>query len=423
MNRVNRILIGDGVNSGALTTLKVTNGPTIAAGDLVMLRADMSVVETNAAAQALNQAEPVYIAAGVATGQALLSSAIYPKLVTSFRGNAYASPSEQISYLGYNTTSGTIAVNNSTEYVLRVIIKDEMRVMPHRQTARKYNYVTDSTATETELISGLLKQAAKDSSNTYVKVEMVTNGTTTVLGGISTLAVTYGSKTATASSGAHGLVAGDLVRLGGTTAAFPVYKIASVASTTITFEYAYQGASATIANANALEMSAVTAYGIKLTGKAITANGLDYYQKVSFDCNLAPINGNIGDEATHTLATKMSYGSGHYQQVRDMEYKAQGYLGVTNRTSFPSDDLQYPNLFRYNSSANYHLIVIEHSDEHEFFLQNQGKSPVATIIAIPNGNQATLNAQVISGVSENFAYTLAGLFTTKLGFSALPSMT
>lgn len=423
MNRVNRILIGDGVNSGALTTLKVTNGPTIAAGDLVLLKADMTVVETNAAAQALDLTEPVYIAAGVATGQALLSSAIYPKLVTSFKGKAYAAPAEQISYLGYNTSSGTIAVSNSTEYVLRVILKDEMRVMPHRQTARKYNYVTDSTATEVELITGLLKQAAKDTSNTYVKIEMVTNGTATVLGGASTLAVTYGSKTAIASSGSHGLVAGDLVRLGGTTAGFPVYEVASVASTTITFEYAYQGATATIANANALEMSLITAYGIKLTGKAITANGLDYYQKVSFDCNLAPINGTIGDEATHTVATKMSYGSGYYQQVRDMEYKAQGYLGVTNRTSFPSDDLQYPNLFRYSSSNNYHLIVIEHFDEHTYFLQNQGKSPVATVIAIPDGHQATANAQVIDSTDENFCYTLAGLFTTKLGLTALPSMT
>lgn len=419
-NRVNRVLIGDGVNSAALSALTMAN---IAAGDLVLLKADMSVVATNAAAQALSKTDPVYIAMGTGTGTAIISSPIYPKLVTSFKGKAYSAPAEQISYLGFNGTSGTISVANSTEYVLRVIIKDEMRVMPHRQTAKKYNYVTDSTASATELITGILKQAAKDSSNTYVKPEMVTDGTFTPLGGSSTLAVTKGNKIATASSSSHGLVAGSLVRIGGTGATTAVYVVDSVASTTITLKWAYQGATATVANANVGAMSSVVNYGIKLTGVAIPFNNIDYYQKVGFDCGLAPINGVLGDQITHTLSTKMSYGSGYYQQIRDMEYKAQGYLGVTNRTLFPNDELQYTSLFKYSSSSNYHLIVIEHSDEHEFFLQNKGKSPVSTVIAIPDGNQGTTNAQVINSTNENFCYTLAGLFTTALGYDALPSMT
>lgn len=423
MNRVNRVLIGDGVNSAALSSLKITDNPNIAAGDLVLVKADMTVVATNAAAQALSKSDPVYIAMGVDSGKCILSSPIYPKLVTSFKGKAYAAPAEQVSYLGYNTSSDTISVDNSTEYVLNIIIKDELRLNPHRQTAKKYHYVTDSTATEVELITGLLKQAARDTSNTYVKAEMVTDGTFTVLGGASTLTVTKGSKTATASAGGHGLVAGDLVRIGGTTEAFPVYEVESVASTTITLAVPYQGTSATVANANVGKMSVVTAYGIKLTGLAIPFNNIDYYQKVSFDAGLSPINGVIGDQATHTVATKMSYGSGYYQQIRDMEYKAQGYLGVTNRTAFPNDELQYTSLFKYSSSENYHLIVIEHFDEHTFYLENQGKSPVATVIAIPDGDQATANAQVIDGADENFAYTLSGLFVTALGFDALPSMT
>jgi hypothetical protein len=310
---------------------------------------------------------------------------------------------------------------------LNIILKTEgngNKILAHRQDARKYNYVTDSTATALELIVGLLKQSGRDSdANRYIKVEMVTDGTFTVLGGSSTLAVSKGSKKAIASSGSHGLVVGDLVRIGGTTAGFPVYRVDAVASTTITLSSPWVGDSATVANASVGEMSVVTSYGIKITGIAVTFNNIDYYQKVSFDASLAPIGGVLGDQATVTYTTKMAQGSGFYQQIRDMEYKAQGYLGVTNRTQFPNDELQYPGLFRYSSSATYHLIVIEHFDEHTFFLENQGKSPVSTIIAIPAGHQATLNAQVIDSTDENFAYTLAGFFTTALGFDALPSMT
>jgi hypothetical protein len=423
MNRVNKVLIGDGVNSAAFTSLKVTNGPTIAAGDLVLVKADGTVVETNAAAAALSKHDPVYIAMGTATGLSIQSGPIVPKNVTAFKGKAYSAPAEQITYIGYNTSTGAITVSNSTEYVLNITIKDEMRVMSHRPSAKKYNFVTDSTATVIELCNGLLRQSAKDAINNLVKVEMVTDGSFTVLGGSSTLAVTKGSKTAIASSGSHGLVAGDLVRIGGTGASVPVYQVENVATTTITLAVPYQGTSATVANANVGEMSSVTAYGIKITGIAVPFNNIDYYQKVSFTTSLAPINGVIGDQATVTYSTKMALGSGYYQQVRDMEYKAQGYLGVTNRTAFPNDELQYTSLFKYSSSANYHLIVIEAFDEHEFFLQNQGKSPVSTVIAIPDGHQATANAQVIDGTDENFAYILSGLFVTNLGFDALPAMT
>lgn len=423
MNRVKKVLIGDGVNSGALSAIRVTNVPNIQAGDLVLVKADMTVVATNAAAQALSKTDPVYIAMGTGDGLSIMSSPIYPKGVTSFKGKIYVAPAEQISYLGYNTSTGTISVDNSTEYLLNILIKDEMRVMPHRQTAKKYHYVTDSTATVVELITGILKQTSKDVSNTLVKVEMVTDGTFGVLGGASTLAVTRGSKTAIASSGSHGLVAGSLVRIGGTTAAFPVYEVDSVATTTITLKYAYQGTSATVANANVGAITTPSNYGIKLTGIAIPFNNIDKYQKVSFEAGLAPIGGSISSGATYTLSTKMTYGSGFYQQIRDMEYDAQGNLGVTNRTQFPNDELQYTSLFKYDSGATYHLIVIEHFDEHTFFLQNQGKSPVSTIIAIPVGHQATANAQVIDSTDENFAYTLAGFFTTALGFDALPAMT
>jgi type 1 fimbria pilin len=422
-NRVSRVLIGDGVNSAALSAIKITDGANIAAGDLVLVKADMTVVQTNAAAQALSKTEPVYIAMGTGAGEFRLSSPIYPKNVISFKGKAYAAPAEQVSYLGFNGTDGTISVSNSTEYVLRMILKDDLRVQPHRQTRNQYHYVTDSTATVVELISALTEQAARDVNWRKIKAEMVTDGTFGVLGGSSTLAVTKGSKKATASSGSHGLVAGDLVRIGGTGATVPVYEVESIATTTIYFKVPYQGTTETVANASVGEITGAANYGIKLTGVAIDFNGIDYYQKVSFDASLAPINGVISEATQFRTTTKMSKGIGFYQQIRDMEYHAQGHLGVTNRTVFPNDELQYTSLFKYNSAASYHIITIEHDDEHTFFLENKGKSPVTTVIAIPQGHQATLNAQVVDGTDENFAYTLAGLFTTALGLDALPAMT
>lgn len=416
--RVERVMIGDGANAAtpANTTL-----PTMAKGDLFLLDEFNNIVTTVTAAQALPKTGAVTVAMGLGGGNIRLSSRIRGMYTSAYVGRVYTAPTEQITYVGYNAVagSGTISVADNTEYLLRVAYLDDRRIHGEKLTKDDYFYTTPVTGSSlSNLAFGILSNTEQRYNDLpggtgLISIEVVSNGTYTALAA-GTVSATNGSKIVIASSGSHGVVAGDTIRIGGSGATFGIYTVASVSGTTINLNNIYQGVTGTGLAAG--KMTVITAFGFKLTGLAKTPNiPIDTYEKVAFKASFG-VSTNDLDLVASTTTQNMTWGNGYWEQVKDSEYFAQGYLGITNRTLFP---VKQANTY-YVQGATYDTIVINHHAEERADFQDTQNNPLQTTIYI---QQVTVPAasgeQAYSGGTTDFVAILNGYFSTVVGFPAI----
>lgn len=91
----------------------------------------------------------------------------------------------------------------------------------------------------------------------------------------------------------------------------------------------------------ALGLTAATAWGVEVYSDIQTQNATSYFEdRVGFSIYVDDASG-FGTTTTCTQIQSMTYGSGMYQQVYNMENFAFGYEGVTNRRSWPIPTLTY----------------------------------------------------------------------------------
>ncbi len=393
MNRVKKVLVGSNTNTVTATAGVHINTVTMSAGDLLVLDADFKVLD-QATALTNAEAQTIYIAAGLGSGRYKISSPIQAGNVTRFKATAWAAAVEQVSYIGYNTSTGDISADNSTAYGVRVIFQDDQRLIANRQTAITANYLSDATATKPEIVTGLIKNINRNALSTYVKAERVGNGALTELAADTTVTL---NSTAVTSAG-HGLTAGLYVSLRGIT-----YIVASATTNAFVLDTPYLGASETIVVASTTSMAASeatpTAWGIKLTGKAIPTAYPNKYENVTFKVSLT--SGFDTSAVPVTYTTNAFRGEGLPIQIREQEFYAQGQNGLSNRRLWPIPTETY---YSSLSAAGYDQIVIEHADDHIGDMQQRIKSPLATHIAIVgNISSGTRSAQsaTMQGAAAN----------------------
>jgi hypothetical protein len=365
-----------------------TSLPTIINGDMLILnKAFANLTGTPTISSAVNN-DVIYIAQGIAAGKAVLSLPISLKNVTSVKRGAYSAPAEQVTHIGYvGSGSATLkAPLNNTEYTMIVQYKTDQRITPNKESRDVYSYVTDSAATYADIASAFVR---KINNNRYSKVSAVvlSSNAGSAITGTGTITATNGSKVITAGTDIDALMAvGDWIRIASTATTGAVYKIVSMDTTaqTATLDSPFEGTTISAsAEGNHEYISAAdfeaANVGIQLTAEAIAYNGIDLYTKVSFDVSMYAED---EDVETITFTTAKAEGQGYWQQVRDLEYFAQGYLGVSNRTLFPTANLGSGTpATRAVVDNTYNLLVIEHFDEHPGDLQGQYKAPMTTIIA------------------------------------------
>lgn len=410
LNRVNRVLVTNTEADNTGTTLN-----TIINGDMLVLNRAFANLTGSPTLTSAIANDLIYIAQGIGAGKAILSLPIQVSKVTKVRRGAYVAPIEQVTHIGY-AGSGSATLNaalNSTEYNLIVMYKDDQRVQPGRQTRQVYSYISDTTATLPEIASAFVKKINADTTS-QVAATLLSDNAGAAITGTGTITVANGSKIVTAGTAGNAIVAvGDYIRLGSTTTTGSVYKVTAVDATTITLDTPYQGTSlAAQAEASSEYITAALflagKIGIQLKGEAIAYNGIDLYQKVSFAASM------YSDDAyeTVTYTTGLQYGTGYWQQVRDMEYFAQGYLGVSNRTLFPTANLGSGTpATRAVVDNTYNLLTIEHFDEHTGDMQNQYKSPMSTTIAFYSASAPTKSTKetTIIDILESL-FESAGVF-------------
>lgn len=424
-NNVNRVLIGDGTNSGVISHIS-----GIQAGDLFLVDESNQIVSTAAAAALLPRFEKVYVAAGIDSGIAILSSPIQGNTASKYEGQAFVEPSEQVVILGYNGVASTgISITADTEYRMRVLIKDTHRPNGMRQTLSDVNYTagsSDDAASVAYKIAALYGQ--KDYGHNYmsdkVKLERVSDGTFNAAD--NDVSVVKGSKTiefATAATHSTGTLfaVGDYIRLGGTGAQVAVYKITAVDSLKLTLDVPYVGETATIAAANAGQVATPTEWGFKLSGlsqESFISRGanepFDQYEWILFDAVFSTADdlSSSQEAATFTEVTAVDPGQGFWKQVADREEAAKGYFGDTSKRRW--HDARIDSVV--STTGEYGSVVITHADVHKGDFQGDYAAPLKTEIYIPRGTDQATNT------GDNFLAILNSYFNGVLGFDAIPTL-
>lgn len=245
---------------------------------------------------------------------------------------------EQIYHVGY-VGSGTqnVDVTEGNDFYLHITNTYNDMQWSEQQDRRPY-FSTFAVPTSEKVTADLTKQICIDPGSA-VRAEMLNSGSAAVIGaGITVTTVNEGRTVS--FSGAHGLVAGDYVRIGTTTAAsgigtgIPIYKVASVpSSTTITLEWPYQGPSQTNldGNADCGKVTLGSLYGIRLTGEALDYR-MDFirFMRTTFKVHLTGLGSTV-----LTKTQEMSLGRGDGRQVAEFESFAQGFDGPMNRLTVP----------------------------------------------------------------------------------------
>ena len=311
-----------------VTNLNLPIG-AVAVCDMGMRRLD------NTSYTALAATDKFFIVQGKGATQPLMKSPAMTKANVTISASKFKAAVQQVTYVGYNLTTGTLPVANNSDFWIKIRKRDNdaaNRSQPMSLFAGPVK--TDASGTQEELAFALvkngLKNFAQEPANGYLKFEAVSNGTMTATAANAT--VTKGSRAVTFASNVT-IAAGTLLAIAGAT-----YSVAVgvTAGTTITLNIAYQGDSATITAGTTYAstigtLAAVTAFGVRLTGvpAPFDVNAFrDYYANrwtTSFS-----------DSGTLITVSGAQNGNGVWQQVAMDEYLNYGFEGENNQLAVPS---------------------------------------------------------------------------------------
>lgn len=317
---------------------------TIAAGATASptTLADGEVVVTNVSNVVLNTStvlglDKVKIVQGRGSNNPLREEIIHLGDITSYKGTAHEPRVNQVSYIGYNGTSGSINVINDNlyQYTFRDTTDELLRGF-QGFTQMPY-YRSSTSATQEEIAVGLMKQTLAEFSGIFkverfVRIEMLNaHAGAAITGTVANFGVTLGGKGITLDGTVTNVAVGDYLRLGGTTTASAVYKVAAVNSpTSITLAWAYQGATASIAVANVEVITEVQAqansFGLRFTGLDRYYDRLRWmYAVESFQLKIGGGDGFGTTALTNSVAPFA--GNGVWEQVSMMEFDSWGNEG------------------------------------------------------------------------------------------------
>jgi hypothetical protein len=366
----NSNMFSQNMNSKAFVVKASVLTSALPAGGVVVTNANLpasaAVVVDSAykritALPATGQVKIVYC---VASNKPLLET--QPIDVTKITGTKrkYFAPAEQVTFIGYNGTSGDFPFLNSTSYGIYLRFEQEDQCSGGNLSfpiTFAGQYETDASATNREaafaatnsLFSSFtrVKSDITKSQPSPIRIELITNGTPT--GVVPTATVTFNSKEVTLSAAVGTLAVGDTLTLGGT----DTYEVAANSGTALKLTTPYRGA-----NASAVaiaEIATATAFGMKLTAikEDFDPVMFDNYQKVHFKVILQ----SGGDPVTVTETTTLpKWGIGSYEMVALEEYRSMlsQYQG-TLATFIPN---QAPTTFA-NPTSKYSIVDIKWENE------------------------------------------------------------
>lgn len=327
-SNVQHVLVGGAVSASGATTL---NSTFIAAtGEIGIFTPEgIQMNTTNAATEKQFIVAQTRGAAG--EPKILVTEVIDKAKIKSIKKKAYSAAAQQVDYIGYNGTSGSIEVNANELYYIELYLEEYITSSHDGRYIKHGQFNSNSSSTQANIADGLVVSLVNNFSREpkqLIKFERVnsaaTGSVTTAATG--TLSPILGSKYVACSGGTPSTdfvssSAGSYVRFG-TALTSPVYKVVGVDDTgngTITLDIPFQGASATFTAGNAefILAASVGNSGLKLTGVAQPWSLEKKFDKVvRWTTNLSE------DAFGATVVTKSvgaSEGTGTYKQVAELE--------------------------------------------------------------------------------------------------------
>jgi len=262
--------------------------------------------------------------------------------ISAWAATPGAAATEQVSYIGYNGTSGELALLNNNFYTVKLEHVPNQFAYGKRPANYKYGtYQSSPAATQDAVANGLVSSLIQNfkpnrSIDWRVYSEVTNSGarTAATATALVTLTFTKYSKTVTASAAtaSTNIVAGDYVAIDDATTS-GVYKVVfKDAGGNLVLEHSYQGATTTIVAAtNDIRIAAATAvagdFGIKITGikQKYDVNRWRQYDKVRFNTFLEGFTPSA--TVTPVTTTAAFDGVAVYEQVANDEYISWGDEG------------------------------------------------------------------------------------------------
>ena len=269
--------------------------------------------------------------------------------IITYRERLTAAAAEQVTHIGYTGAGGGIQVINDNPYKIKIQFYEEGRTGQGLNDFVSAYYISDATATGTEIAFGLeelLRLAFDKHAERPVQIEIL-NSAAVVAGNAfdENITVVNGSKFITSAVdyeyGGVDLAVGDFIRIGtvgaGTALTDAVYRVVALTSATVTeLDRPVTDPSGLYATATddmvVIPAATITdaGFGFQLTGIARThIVGKRPYSKVRFTVGLE----NFGTTAT-TYTTAMSLGHGIDAEIMDLEYFTEGQHGYKYRGDY-----------------------------------------------------------------------------------------
>jgi len=352
--------------------------------------------------------------------------------INLYSGDAFAAAVDQVTYIGYNGTSGTVEATGSTAEK-RFITKTTP--LPNSMTfgAVPFNlkdslFVSPVSTSSLLNAEGILKNLIisfrpNREIDFNPKFELVGSDTFVAYGAntITSMRFTKYSKQVTVVQGSTGLAiaAGSYIRISGTVGATtaPIYKVKTGAvigaSTTaaIELEWAFQGTTGVVLVANLTNKAAVAGdVGVKISGVPMRydVNRWRQYDRMRFTISL--VNGYTTTAVTNGVGA--FDGNGTWQQTMNDEYIYWGDAGQIN-------PMQIPFLPREQDAEinnNYSVLNIGWMNSVEDTMVATGKLK-GNIILYLNKTSGTFGTN-ITGAVTSLVTVLDAFVAQRAGFTA-----
>lgn len=349
----------------------------------------------------------------------IIESPMYDyNLLTKKNAKNYVAGTEQKTYVGYNGTTGSVAVANSDIYHIHMLRKDWSATWGEHGSFKLVGaYESDASATQTEIVDALVLNAVKNfavekqkSGITVTKAGRINSaavtaandflGDSTVVQGLN--AITVAESVATGDGGVYAaataIVVGDYVRIGGvgagTALTSQVYKVTAVsgvstALATLTLDRPVLEASGTYAAATSdIEVipsaTAIAAnWGLSFESEPVKfIPGKFKHQNVTFDLMLSDAFGST----LVTNTTEAYKGIGTYREVAEAEWELSGNRGEGYKVA------SYPVSQNLNaiSTKTYDLITLDFMNDNARSLNGKEYSFHSLLIATENESVSTI---------------------------------
>lgn len=398
IRNVNQLLVAKNISKTATANLVITDYSVIADGEVCVVDPRTNKQVTSAG---YTDGFPSFSGFKLVqrSGTKLIhSDIIMPGSVRKYSISLPATfpATEQIDYVGYNGSTGSLDVINSNIYTLRLYILESTINGFMQQKVKEGFYKSTSSATQQAVARGLVQSLIKNYSREPVQdivFERINAGAQANALATSTVSVVNGSNAIKCSEDMTALItAGTILRFGtsgaGTAPCYVVTGHDGGATTARVYylDIPWQGATNSAFAAASFESVTEGNWGIKIAGVAQTYDGRFFGAPTTWT---TAVDFSDTQTTTVTKAQAASVGTGNYDVLARLEKELQAdeYVYRVFNEGAPVDRTDVL------SGTTYDVVTIEYDGVTENKLGDQVKSPkVLTIVQAGNGAQADVAA-------------------------------